>query len=228
MNTTNLLLLVGFVAAMLLMSFNYKKRKKKIIFFGDSNTVLGSQPGGFVQLLKEMINHYGLDEKFNISGSGINENTINDLNNRIAQELLADEPFLSIVYIGVNDAWQMETTGSASDEIQFEKKYREILTKILEAGSKVILCTPGVIGEKNHGLNPLDDILDSYTTIIKKLGREYDIHVIDIRSAFMDYFKENNPENLSAGLLTTDGVHLNITGHQFVAAATWKVIHSFM
>jgi lysophospholipase L1-like esterase len=46
----------------------------------------------------------------------------------------------------------------------------------------------------------------------------------DLRKAFVDYLKENNPENRERGILTGDRVHLNEAGNRFVAERVLKCL----
>ena len=102
---------------------------------------------------------------------------------------------------------------------------------------EIILCTPTVIGE-NKGeftlVNQFKDIetmeimnndLDDYSDVIRKLSREFDTKLLDLRKIFMQYISENNPENKSKGVLTTDGVHLNNLGSKLIANEMIKFIN---
>ena len=46
--------------------------------------------------------------------------------------------------------------------------------------------------------------------------------VVDLRAAFREYWKKNNPENKPKGFLTYDGNHWTETGHAFVAEQMLK------
>jgi lysophospholipase L1-like esterase len=48
--------------------------------------------------------------------------------------------------------------------------------------------------------------------------------VVDLRQSFHEYALKNNPDNKDRGILTTDRVHLNVKGNQFVAEEMWKAI----
>jgi lysophospholipase L1-like esterase len=48
----------------------------------------------------------------------------------------------------------------------------------------------------------------------------------DLRQAFLDYLVKNNTANKASGVLTTDGVHLNDAGNQFVAEQMLKFIRN--
>ena len=54
------------------------------------------------------------------------------------------------IYIGINDVWHKYDFGTGSDIDLYEDGLRQIISEIQKIGSKVVLCTPTVIGE-NHG-----------------------------------------------------------------------------
>jgi lysophospholipase L1-like esterase len=81
-----------------------------------------------------------------------------------------------------------------------------------------------VIGEKYDNSNENDGDLNAYSGIIKKIAKDNNLQLIDLRKAFMDYESKNNIENKEKGILTSDRVHLNETGNQFLADTMWDVI----
>ena len=88
----------------------------------------------------------------------------------------------------------------------------------------VVICTPTVIGEKFDNSNENDGDLNAYAAIIKKIAKDNSLQLIDLRKAFMDYESKNNIENKEKGILTSDRVHLNEAGNQFLADTMWEVI----
>jgi len=70
----------------------------------------------------------------------------------------------------------------------------------------------------------MNNDLDDYSDVIRKLSREFDTKLLDLRKIFMQYISENNPENKSKGVLTTDGVHLNNFGSKLIANEMIKYI----
>jgi len=146
-------------------------------------------------------------------------------------------PDMVFIYIGINDVWHKYDYGTGTDIDLYENGLRQIITDLKENGVEVILCTPTVIGE-NKGeftlVNQFKDIetmeimnndLDDYSDIIRKLSREFDTKLLDLRKIFMQYISENNPENKSKGVLTTDGVHLNNIGSKLIADEMIKFIN---
>jgi lysophospholipase L1-like esterase len=113
--------------------------------------------------------------------------------------------------------------GGTTKEI-FEAGLKDIISKVNDAGARVILCTPSVIGEKNDGSNERDAMLEEYSVVSRKVAADTGSQLVDLRKAFIDHLKANNPDNLPKGILTGDGVHLNPTGNAFVAAEMGKAI----
>jgi lysophospholipase L1-like esterase len=132
-----------------------------------------------------------------------------------------------VIYIGVNDVWHKRTSGTGTDPDKFEKFYQAIINKLKAKNITVILCTPATIGEKTDFSNPLDGDLNEYSKIIRNIAQKNSLSVVDLRKSFLDYDLKNNTENKDKGVLTSDGVHLNAKGNQFVADEMWKVIQAF-
>jgi lysophospholipase L1-like esterase len=107
--------------------------------------------------------------------------------------------------------------GTGTDPEKFQKFYLALIQKFQKKGIRVIACTPACIGEHIAGQNPMDADLDRFSEIIRNVTIEKGIPLCDLRSAFVQYAADNNPENLGSGILTTDGVHLNEKGNKLVA-----------
>ncbi len=219
--TTNLLLVAAFVAVMILMSMNFTKQKKKILFFGDSITEQGLKPGGYISLLQSFLNHEDLSSKYDLVGSGIGGDRIHDLYLRLEQDVLAKNLDTVVMLIGVNDVWNNEQKNTSIPEEGFAGFYEQVVQKIMDAGMKLIVCTPAVIGEKTGGMNLLDNELDACCDIIRNLAVKYHLTLVDLRLAFIKFNAEYNFENSYQGILTTDGVHLNERGNELVAEEIW-------
>ena len=134
------------------------------------------------------------DDQYELTGSGISANKVYDLYLRLEDDVLSKNPDVVVIYVGVNDVWHKTLLGTGTDADKFEKFYQAIIKKLKDKNIKVILCTPAVVGEKSD------------------------------MSKFLDYLKDNNPENKEKDILTYDRVHMNNKGNQFLADAMWKVL----
>jgi lysophospholipase L1-like esterase len=222
--STKIALIVLFVASIVLMSYTRVGKKKRIVFFGDSITEQGAKPGGYITKIDSIIKQENIDTQYELLGAGISGNKVYDLFLRMDEDVINKSPNITILYIGVNDVWHKSTKGTGTDEDKFEKFYRAIIRKLQYVDSKIILCTPAVIGERKDYTNSQDGDLNRYSNVIRKLASEFSLPLVDLRKLFVDYDSVNNLENKDRGVLTTDGVHLNPTGNLFVANAIWKAI----
>jgi len=202
-------------------------KKKRVIFFGDSITEAAVKRGGYIVKLDSMLALQGKAEQYELVGAGISGNKVYDLYLRMEEDVLAKEPDVVIIYIGVNDVWHKRTSGTGTDPDKFEKFYQAIINKLKAKNINVIVCTPATIGEKTDFSNPLDGDLNEYSKIIRNIAQKNSLPVVDLRKAFLDYDLKNNAENKDKGILTSDGVHLNAKGNQFVADEMWKVMQAY-
>jgi lysophospholipase L1-like esterase len=159
--TNKLILLALFVCAMILMSYRNDK-KKKVLFFGDSITQAGVNPGGYIRLIDTIIQKEGLTNNYELIGAGIGGNKIYDLYLRLETDVLEKSPDIVIIYIGVNDVWHKMTGGTGTDYDKFGKFYDAVVKKIKASGAKIILATPAAIGERTDYSNQQDGDLNLY------------------------------------------------------------------
>lgn len=220
---TNIILFVIFIITLLLMSYR-RNVKKKIVFAGDSITEQGILLTGYISLINRMIEAEDLVNKYQTIGAGISGNRVYDLLFRIDKDVISKSPDITVVFIGINDIWCKLKNGTGLDIERYEKFYREVIIKLLAANSKIILCTPTVIGEKSRNQNEQDSDLNLYATVVRKLAQEYNLLVCDLRENFVNYLQENNGEDMAIGVLTLDGVHLNENGNKLVASSLWNCI----
>ncbi len=188
-------------------------KPKRIIFFGDSITQQGVSKNGYVTLIKKSLD----STKYDVIGAGIGGNKVYDLYLRLEDDVLNKKPDLVVIYVGINDVWHKQSSHTGTDYDKYLKFYQALINKIQGVGSKVILVTPSVVGEKKDGTNELDADLNKYAAGIRTLAAKNNLPVCDLRKVFADYEAQNNPEDKEKGILTVDRVHLNETGNKLVA-----------
>jgi lysophospholipase L1-like esterase len=200
------------------------QKKNKIIFFGDSITQAGVLPGGYITRVDSLCKAEKLGELYEFIGAGIGGNKIYDLYLRMEEDVLSKNPDIVLVYVGVNDVWHKRTYGTGTDPDKFEKFYQAVINKLKAKGSKAILVTPAAIGEKTDFSNEQDGDLNKYCNMIRDIAKKNNLPIVDLRKGLLEYNIQHNTDNKEKGILTSDGVHLNSTGNQFVADAMWKAI----
>lgn len=211
---------VYLLALVLTVSTAFVLRPTRVVFFGDSITQAGVNPGGYIDRLKKMMPA----DQYELIGAGIGGNKIYDLYLRMDDDVLAKQPDVVVIWVGVNDVWHKATYGTGTDPDKFVKFYEAVIKKLQAANIRVVLCTPAAIGEKTDMTNQQDGDLNQYSQLIRDLAKKQNLPLVDLRRAFQEYDLKHNPDNKDRGILTTDRVHLNETGNQFVAEQMQKVL----
>src|SRR5258705_9874189 len=103
--------LVTVAAFCMLSAFNPIQKKQRIVFFGDSITEAGVKPTGFITRLGEMLKQKGIDNNYELMGAGIGGNKVYDLYLRMEDDVLAKNPDVVVIWVGVNDVWHKKTSG---------------------------------------------------------------------------------------------------------------------
>lgn len=228
--------IIFLISALLLASCDdmTENQSTKIIFLGDSITEQGeSFDDGFISLLRQNLSQ----EEFELVGKGIGGHKVSNLLTRYKADVIDLNPDIVFIYIGINDVWHKYDFGTGSDIDLYERGLKTIISDIKSLGSKIVLCTPTVIGENTGDFelgNQFKDVetmekmngdLDKFSEVVRKLSHEYETELLDLRKIFMDYLAENNINNDAAGILTTDGVHLNEQGNKLIADQMIKFIN---
>ena len=211
------------VAVIILLSSMQVQKPVKVIFFGDSITRAGVNPGGYITLMQESLKG-NTKSGYELIGAGIGGNKVYDLYLRHEEDVLSKKPDVVVIYVGVNDVWHKQSNQTGTDPDKFVAFYAALIKKFQAAGIKVILSTPAVIGERTDFSNSQDGDLNRYSQLIRDQASKYGCGLVDLRKAFLEYNLKNNPENKESGILTTDRVHLNPAGNRLVADLMLKAI----
>jgi lysophospholipase L1-like esterase len=195
---------------------SFKPKTQKVIFFGDSITEQGAKPGGYILRMKDALEKRNLPG-YDLIGAGIGGNKVYDLYLRMDEDVLAQNPDIVFIWVGVNDVWHKTMFGTGTDRDKFEKFYTAIINKFLDRNIHLFLVTPAVIGEKTDYTNQQDGDLNAYAQIVRNLAQKFHTGLVDLREIFHTYELKSNPGNKESGILTVDRVHLNDAGNQLVS-----------
>jgi len=177
-------------------------------------------PGWFARLTRA---GQGGERHLEFVNRGVGGNRVPDLLARLDADVLAAEPTLVIVYIGINDVWHFRD-GRGTPEDEYGYGLREVVNRLLGSGLRVLLCTPTVIGEQLEGTNAQDAMLTTYTQISRDVAAGAEVPLCDLHAAFRAELARINTEDAPDGVLTTDGVHLSDAGNALVAETVGAVI----
>src|SRR6185503_5303400 len=194
------------------------KKGDRIIFFGDSLTALAIKDAnvpegkGYVPVVRTALKEREVDVDAVATGG----HKVTDLLKRVDQDVLTKKPTIVVIQIGVNDA-----SAGVTPEL-FKAQLEELIGKLQQGGARVIQCTCTCRIEGYTPEDVMDKKLDALAEVARAIAREKQLPLVDLRKAFIDYWKLNNPENKPKGFLTYDGNHWTETGHQDVAEQMQK------
>ncbi len=191
----------------------------RIVFLGDSITESGAASGGYVTLVADSLQAVYGDGAVEVIGAGISGNKVPDLLGRLQSDVLAQKPSHVVIYIGINDVWHHFEFDhvSGTDPAEYDAGLRQLVASVDSAGASVLLCTPSVIGEDTDSPAPVNQRLEEYAEVSRRVATETGARLCDLRQEFQQYLRQANPEKAYEGILTSDGVHLNERGNRFVA-----------
>ena len=121
---------------------------------------------------------------------------------RVQRDVLDKHPTVVVIYIGTNDVWHQMQGGGVKAE-HYENDLLKLIDRLEASGARVVLCTPAVIGEARK--NVLDELLDRYSDIVRKIVDERKLALVDLRQACKQYLAEHNKMDREFGILTTMG-----------------------
>ena len=196
------------------------RENEHISFIGDSITM----QGGFIRLMREASGQsdHTKDLSVQLFRHGLNGGRVDTIvegvtpwgkQDPFSTLLEKDKPTVVVIFLGVNDV----THGGAVGPEAFETGLGKLVSEAKQTGAVVVLATPAVAGEKHDGTNPHDAKMDRYASISRKVAAAKQVALCDLRKAFIEYLKANNPENKPRGILTYDGIHMSAKGNDLLA-----------
>jgi lysophospholipase L1-like esterase len=155
--------------------------------------------------------------------AGVNGDCIADIRSRLADDVVALRPAVVVLYWD-SDAADVEEASESPARAHalraaYERDLASVLAILRDATPHVIVSGPTLLGERPHGRNPKDHVLDAYAEINHRLSNAHQAVWVDTRGAAFHWLHENPAgEDRERGRLTEDGEHLNAAGVELVAA----------
>jgi lysophospholipase L1-like esterase len=196
-----------------------------MVFIGDSITEWGKADDrleigdNYVRMIRD---HYATCEGYlpEIINKGIGGNRITDLKARWEEDVIALNPDVVSISIGINDVWRQldrPDMEQVTPEI-FEVVYHELIKETQsKTKAKIILMEPTVIEEDRQSKG--NTLLKPYVTIVHQMSETYQLPLVKTHEAFLNYIDQaiDLP-------LTIDGVHTTSTGDTLMAKTWIKTI----
>jgi len=194
----------------------------RILFTGDSITDCGRVREdaqhlgfGYAALTAAHLQARLASPQLKIFNRGIGGNRVCDLLQRVEPDLLALQPTVVSILIGINDTWRRYDGGNVTEAAAFERDYRAVLEKIARhLKARVVLLEPFLlhVPEDRHAwredLNPKIDV-------VRKLAVEFGAELLPLDGLFAQAATQAPPAYWAG-----DGVHPSAAGHALIAE-TW-------
>lgn len=194
---------------------------RTLVFLGDSITDCGRREDpdelgyGYVRLIAE---HLAAHEPgARVINRGIGGDKAADLAGRFEEDVLALDPQVVTIYVGVNDVWHGFTRGEMVSDEDFERAYRYMLDQLsaTRPGLPVLLVIPFVVDVDQEKAGYHGE-LDRKVAIIRDLAKEFGAAVVDLEATLEEAWRVGH----TPASIAEDGVHPTIAGHRLIAD-TW-------
>lgn len=174
-----------------------------VVCFGDSIT-----KRGYPELMAEQLDVavFNAGVPGHSSGQGLR---------RFEKDVLAKKPQLAVVFFGTNDI-RVDAPRVYVDLAGYRKNLTEMVTRCLQAGIQVVICTPPPIREevyyerhKKEDFAPFGGVLGllaDYAAEVKKIAEAYDLPLVDLHS-----------DLVGRDWMHPDGVHPSKKGCEVIA-----------
>lgn len=190
------------------------------VLIGDSITDCGRRDcaekigAGYVRMVRDYLRASRPAGAPEIINQGISGNKVTDLQARWQEDVLAFNPSLVSIKIGINDVWHGLAGRANGVSIgRFVEGYTDILQRLREHApqAQIVLCEPSVIWppapeEGNDALQP-------YIAAVRDLAEKFQaVAVVPLHGAF-ELARRERPDIVWA----PDGVHPSSSGHMLIA-----------
>lgn len=185
--------------------------RRTVVFAGDSVTDCGRRTdpdalgNGYVRALYDDMGDRGP----RIVNAGISGNRAKDLHARWQTDVLAHEPDLVSVLIGINDTWRRYDKLDPTTTEAYEASYRALLEPL--GGVRLVLVEPFLLAVKD-GQDSWREDLDPKIDVVRKLAAEHGAILVPADVEFT-----RQAAIVGATTLAADGVHPTPAGHRVLA-----------
>jgi lysophospholipase L1-like esterase len=188
--------------------------RRTVVFAGDSVTDCGRRTDpdglgdGYVRNLYDDLSGELRDRRPAIVNAGISGNRAVDLAARWADDVLAHDPSLVSILIGINDTWRRYDEDDPTTPQDFEASYRSLLDPL---SCPVVLMEPFLLPVKD-GQEEWREDLDPKLDVVRKLAVEYGAILVPA-----DVELTKQAVSVGPAALAGDGVHPSAAGHRALA-----------
>lgn len=195
-----------------------------VLFVGDSVTDAGrtSAPDrrpfdrlgvGYVRFIAQHIGSQHPSLGLRIVNRGVSGDRTRELEPRWEADVIAEQPDVLSVLIGVNDSWRAFDEHDPTPDHEFEHRYRSLLHRARAANPAlhVVLCEPFLLFEQPTEIGFRRD-LDGKVGVVHRLAEAFDATLVPFDAMFRAACAD-----VDATHWADDGIHPTPAGHGLMA-----------
>ncbi|HEY5770540.1 MAG TPA: SGNH/GDSL hydrolase family protein [Terrimicrobium sp.] len=194
-------------------------RDSRWIFIGDSITDAGRRQcpeavgSGYVRDVRDWLRSSVPALAPQVLNKGISGNRISDLQRRWEEDVLAFDPQLVSIKIGINDVWHGLTGGEGTSIEKFQETYADLLGRLKAAcpETTIVLCEPSVIWPPASAEG--NELLKPYVEAVRDAAADFNVRAIVPLHRVFEKAGSERPDIE----WTPDGVHPSSSGHMLIA-----------
>ncbi len=194
---------------------------ERIVFMGDSLVNRSEQDHHLLAQVADQLRRARPGLALDLVNAGVNGNCIAQIRARV-KDLVPLAPWAVVLYWD-SDAADVEGATDPPARVEplraaYERDLGLVLDALQAITPRVVVSGPTLMGERPHGRNPKDHVLDAYAEINRRLCHSHRATWVDTRRAAFRWLHRNaDAEWRDSGRLTEDGEHLNAAGVSLVA-----------
>lgn len=190
-------------------------RGAAIVFYGDSITARGDSTDGWIRLMRRKFSRELGRPDIRLINAGRGGTVADDLLASLQAEF-PEPPFIAVVGIGINDVARDDGSSRSEGAKKYGASLRSIIQRLAQAGGRVLIWSPVVLGEEHRGANGTDALVDLYVSSGAEAAKAEGVRFVDTRSSFFAYKAASASNGMKPPQLTSDGLHLNAAGNRFL------------
>ena len=196
---------------------------ERVVFVGDSLVNRSDRDHGLLRLVRSSLERSHPGVALDLVNAGNNGDCIADIRSRLPDHVLALRPAAVVLYWD-SDAADVEGAGESRDRsralrAEYRRNLAAVLTDLRGATPNIVVAGPTLFGERAHGRNLKDQVLDAYERMNRRACHAQHVTWVDTRQTAFAWLAEHAAGlERDSGSLTEDGEHLNAAGTELVAA----------
>lgn len=202
-------------------------REQTVVCFGDSLTE-GVVSASYIELLRRQ-----LPDGVHLINAGENGDTVLHLLRRLARDVVAHQPDVVLVLVGLNDIGSVYGEAALRGYYRsfknlwrdlplrrFAMLYRQLVWRLREqTNTRIVLCTLTTLSERLD--DPIQPVIEAYSNVVRTIAVQEQLGLVDLRRVFLAALAGQSGSHVSYHIWrpVLDGVERRLFGATYESIA---------